>query len=189
MLCTVGGFVRVSIAALAGKGERGQKVLHTLAEWVSRQESRLLLVGIANTMDLSERLQQRTQSRLAVMPIVFKPYSDLNILEASHVFNRSSVNHLMVMPTQILVSRLRSAVKTDRDEKGADDNGGAADGQPIAAPPLFTLEALMLCAKKTANVSGDIRRALHVCQMAGDDAFSFTVSLCVSSDASSKWIA
>ncbi len=56
-------------------------MLHTLLEWVSRPGSRLLLVGIANTMDLAERLMQRTQSRFASHSIVFPPYRDNEVAE------------------------------------------------------------------------------------------------------------
>lgn len=121
--------------ALIGHGRRGQDVLHTLCEWASRQNSRLLLLGIANTMDLAERLMQRTQSRFALHPVVFRPYGEKEV-------------------AQILTTRLKSVL-----------GSGVEEGVP---PPLFAPAALDLCAKKTANVSGDIRRALHVCYMAVD---------------------
>ncbi len=175
-------------------------MLHTLAEWVSRPTSRLLLIGIANTMDLSERLQQRTQSRLAVHPIVFQPYSDHNILEVTtfafaffQIRVESMLKCVFCACPQILVSRLQSAVpQAARDsitivvgaaEQVNDGEAVCADGGVVPQmepPPLFTLEALTLCAKKTANVSGDIRRALHVCHMAGK-IYASTVVLSYSS--------
>lgn len=122
--------------ALVGQGRRGQDVMHTLCEWASRKNSRLLLLGIANTMDLKERLQQRTQSRFPLHPIVFRPYNDEEV-------------------ARILTTRLKSVLGPDK----------VSDDSP---PPLFAPAALELCAKKTANLTGDIRRALHVCYMAVD---------------------
>lgn len=101
-------------------------VLHTLLEWMSRPRSRLLIIGISNTIDLLERLDSKTLSRggMAVSKVLFRPYSWLDI-------------------AQILESRLQSA-------QAADDG-------------VFDKQALELCAKKTANDKGDVRRALQVC--------------------------
>eukprot|EP00940_MAST-03C_sp_MAST-3C-sp2_P002023 g2023.t1 len=58
-----------------------QKVLYNLLEWPTWRHSRLLVVGIANTMDLPERLLPKLSSRLALQRIVFKPYSRQQIQE------------------------------------------------------------------------------------------------------------
>jgi origin recognition complex subunit 1 len=106
----------------------GGAVLHTLLEWMSRPRSRLLIIGISNTIDLLERLDTKTLSRggMAVRKVLFRPYSWEDIL-------------------QILESRLASC-------------GGGGGGSA-----LFDRQALELCAKKTANDKGDVRRALQVC--------------------------
>jgi len=51
-----------------------QNVLYNLFDWPSRASSRLSIIGIANTMDLPERLHPRIGSRLAGCRIVFHPY-------------------------------------------------------------------------------------------------------------------
>lgn len=51
-----------------------QTVLYNLFDWPSRASSRLSILGIANTMDLPERLHPRIGSRLAGNRIVFHPY-------------------------------------------------------------------------------------------------------------------
>lgn len=83
--------------SLLGKGEKGEKVLHTLVEWVSRPHSRLLLVGIANTIDLSQRVRQRTQSRFEGESIVFQPYNASDILEvtccAASIIHQKKTHH------------------------------------------------------------------------------------------------
>lgn len=54
---------------------RKQTVLYNLFEWPTRRGCRLVVVGIANTMDLPERLLPRVASRLGMGRIVFQPYT------------------------------------------------------------------------------------------------------------------
>lgn len=53
---------------------RTQTVLYNLFDWPSRPGSNLTIIGIANTMDLPERLHPRIGSRLAGRRLVFHPY-------------------------------------------------------------------------------------------------------------------
>lgn len=129
------------LAARKGTSQaKGQQVLHTLCEWVSIPGSCLLVIGIANTMDLSERMMQRTQSRFTLHPIVFSPYREAEVSE-------------------ILKMRLKLA-------------GASSQQDSEASVPLFASNAIDLCAKKTASVSGDIRRAMQVCKLAVERARS-----------------
>ena len=50
------------------------QVLYNLCEWPSRKGSRLAVIGIANTLDLPERLMPRIASRLGGRRVVFQPY-------------------------------------------------------------------------------------------------------------------
>ncbi len=54
---------------------RSQKVLYNVFDWPARRNSRLSIIGVANTMDLPERLHARIGSRLAGNRLVFAPYS------------------------------------------------------------------------------------------------------------------
>ncbi|KAK9855793.1 hypothetical protein WJX84_007438, partial [Apatococcus fuscideae] len=54
---------------------RRQSVLYNLFEWPGRKNSRLAVIGVANTMDLPERLLQRIASRLAGRRLNFHPYT------------------------------------------------------------------------------------------------------------------
>lgn len=54
---------------------RTQSVLYNLFEWPTLPHSRLVIVGVANTMDLPERLLPRIQSRIGLGRIVFPPYT------------------------------------------------------------------------------------------------------------------
>ena len=50
-------------------------MLYNLFDWPTRLGVRLVVVGVANTMDLPERLGDKIQSRLGCERIVFKSYT------------------------------------------------------------------------------------------------------------------
>lgn len=52
---------------------RKQTVLYNLFEWPSRRDARLVVVGIANTIDLPERCLPRVSSRVTSR-LTFGPY-------------------------------------------------------------------------------------------------------------------
>jgi Cdc6-like AAA superfamily ATPase len=54
---------------------RKQTVLYNLFEWPTNKHSRLVVIGIANTMDLPERLLPRVHSRLGLRRLDFQPYT------------------------------------------------------------------------------------------------------------------
>nr|XP_039268452.1 cell division control protein 6 homolog [Styela clava] len=56
---------------------KNQEVLYTIFEWPALENSRLLLIGIANALDLTDRILPRLQSRSKCKPtlINFQPYS------------------------------------------------------------------------------------------------------------------
>jgi len=61
---------------------RRQSVLYNLFEWPTRPNAGLVIVGIANTMDLPERLIPRVSSRLgsSMARVTFQPYTAKQIL-------------------------------------------------------------------------------------------------------------
>lgn len=54
-----------------------QTILYNIFEWPAKRESRLILVGIANALDLTDRLLSRLQARCELKPhlIQFLPYT------------------------------------------------------------------------------------------------------------------
>jgi origin recognition complex subunit 1 len=53
---------------------RSQQVLYNLFEWPTRARSGLAVIGVANTMDLPDRLLPRIASRFAAYRLPFAPY-------------------------------------------------------------------------------------------------------------------
>ena len=53
-----------------------QDVLYNIFDWPSRQQAKLTVLAIANTMDLPERvLMNRVSSRLGLTRLIFQPYT------------------------------------------------------------------------------------------------------------------
>jgi len=53
-----------------------QEVLYSFFDWPNKTNSRLIVIAVANTMDLPERvLINRVQSRLGLTRITFEPYN------------------------------------------------------------------------------------------------------------------
>lgn len=150
-----GALTKLSAHFTAGAGARGQPtvvlmdeldlfvtsrqdVIYNLFHWPNLPGSNLVVIAVANTMDLPERtLQPKVASRLGMTRIPFMPYTDRQLLA-------------------IAEARLEAAATPA--------GGGPAAGG--AAPPVFRPDALVFASKRVANVSGDARRMLDVCRRA-----------------------
>ncbi|CAM6118357.1 unnamed protein product [Calypogeia fissa] len=76
---------------------RNQSVLYNVFDWPTRPLSRLVIIGIANTMDLPERMLPRIASRMGMHRISFSPYSHKQLeeiisarLEGVQVFDKQA---------------------------------------------------------------------------------------------------
>eukprot|EP00108_Taenia_solium_P006460 TsM_000840600 transcript=TsM_000840600 gene=TsM_000840600 len=109
---------------------RCQEVFHTVFGWPERlKNAHLILIGVANALDLTERLLSGLQTlSLRLIHVAFSPYS-------------------MDQIVKIIYSRLISA---------------SGEGLQPALDDL----AVQFCAKKVAASSGDVRKALAICQRA-----------------------
>ena len=58
-----------------------QTLLYNLFDWPGKPNSNLLIIAIANTMDLPERFKGNIQSRLGDNRLVYKPYNKNHIEE------------------------------------------------------------------------------------------------------------
>ncbi|WFD31487.1 Origin recognition complex, subunit 1 [Malassezia sp. CBS 17886] len=115
-----------------------QDVIYNLFHWPSLPGSSLVVIAVANTMDLPERaLQPKVASRLGLTRIPFMPYTDTQLLG---------------------IVRARLGV----DATGAGSDAPATRG----CERVFHPDALVFASKRVANVSGDARRMLDVCRRA-----------------------
>lgn len=62
---------------------KNQSILYTIFEWPSKQNAQILLIGIANALDLTDRILPRLQSRCELKPNLmhFAPYTKSQIVE------------------------------------------------------------------------------------------------------------
>uniref|UniRef100_A0A7S0ZI60 Origin recognition complex subunit 1 n=1 Tax=Timspurckia oligopyrenoides TaxID=708627 RepID=A0A7S0ZI60_9RHOD len=121
---------------------RGQDVLYTLSTWTTLKGSRLVMIGIANTMDLPERTLARTASRMGLHRLVFSPYT---------------ATQLVTILKQQIPQLIRKSVESLKREN---------EKMSIR----FDDMAVELAARKVAVVSGDMRRAMEVCTKATEIA-------------------
>ncbi|KAJ1406939.1 Zinc finger, PHD-type [Sesbania bispinosa] len=54
---------------------RNQSVLYNILDWPTKPHSKLIVIGIANTMDLPEKLLPRISSRMGIQRLCFSPYN------------------------------------------------------------------------------------------------------------------
>jgi Cdc6-like AAA superfamily ATPase len=108
-------------ALVLNNSSAAQRVLYDFLDWTIQPNSELVVIGIANTLDLPERLLPRLASRLGLNRLVFKPYTKAQV-------------------GLILRHRLGSDLSL-----------------------CFHEDAIELCTRKVAAVSGDIRRAMAIC--------------------------
>ncbi|KAK3004804.1 hypothetical protein RJ639_018430, partial [Escallonia herrerae] len=60
---------------------RNQSVLYNILDWPTKPQSKLIVIGIANTMDLPEKLLPRISSRMGMQRLCFSPYNYLQLQE------------------------------------------------------------------------------------------------------------
>lgn len=121
-----------------------QEVMYNMFNWPNSNDSRLIVIAVANTMDLPERiLQPKVASRLGMERITFKPYNDKELVEIVH--SRLGIGRRQ----QSKLSPVEEALIKDCDK-------------------VFTLDAIIFISKRVSNVSGDARRMLDVCRRSID---------------------
>lgn len=61
---------------------KNHSILYTIFEWPSRHQSKIILIGIANALDLTDRMLPRLQARCELKPklLHFAPYSKSQIV-------------------------------------------------------------------------------------------------------------
>lgn len=121
-----------------------QDVMYNMFNWPNTPGSRLIVVAVANTMDLPERvLNPKVASRLGMTRITFMPYTDRQLVE-------------------IVESRL--GFQFDQEQSDATGENDRAKLVVRGCKDVFTRDALTYVSKRVSNVSGDARRMLDVCR-------------------------
>ncbi|QSS59812.1 cell division cycle protein [Histoplasma capsulatum] len=113
------------------------ETLYTLFEWSLQPHSRLVLIGIANALDLTDRFLPRLKSKnMKPRLLPFLPYTASQIAD-------------------IVSTRLRSLLPSSNTAASA--TTVSEDFTPFLQPA-----AIQLCARKVASQTGDLRKAFDI---------------------------
>ncbi|KRT85677.1 AAA protein [Oryctes borbonicus] len=89
-----------------------QSVLYTIFEWPSRPKSQVLLIGIANALDLTDRILPRLQTRCELKPKLmhFAPYTKQQIVTIfTERLKEAGVSHVFTpVALQMLAAKVAS---------------------------------------------------------------------------------
>lgn len=106
--------------------EKNQTILYRIFEWPTLPNSKLILIGIANALDLTDRLLPRLSARLQVKPVLlhFPPYSKQDIstiimhrlkgVPGSELVISSSAIHLLSGKVAAVTGDVRKALAVCR---------------------------------------------------------------------------
>lgn len=126
-----------------------QDVVYNILDWPSKTNANLLVITIANTMDLPERsLMGRVTSRLGLTRITFHPYDFKQLQEI--VLSRLKVYNSFNSDAVQFVARYHL--------------------DTILILQKFFIKLNLFINRKVASVSGDARRALDICRRATEIA-------------------
>ncbi|KAF4555266.1 ATPase-like protein 5 [Elsinoe fawcettii] len=108
-------------------------LLYSLFEWSMQPSSNLILIGIANALDLTDRLLPRLKSRnIKPSLLPFMPYTAMQI-------------------NDIITTKLKSLNTSNSN---------------MSAVPFVQPAAILLCSKKVASQTGDLRKAFDIIKRA-----------------------
>ena len=128
-----------------------QDVLYQIFDWPQNEDSKLVIIGIANTLDLPERLQSaRVASRIGHARLQFKPYT------------KKQLGKILASRVEIAMEKINETVKSSKSTKNSKNSDSAI--QPI----IFQESSIQFIAMKVASVNGDARRALDAARLACD---------------------
>ena len=156
--------------------DHDQVVLYKLFEWASRPRSTLVLLGIANSIDLTERFLPRLRQRLRYGATASANASascgggvgggDGSGGSGAEQVSTPEPELLVFAPYnhEALKSIVEARLKLAGWSVGAARGGEDADWSSDEPSHEFSSAALELCCRKVHATSGDCRRVLELCR-------------------------
>ena len=90
---------------------RRQNILYHIFEWSTQPDSKLVIIGIANTMSLPETLDSKVASRIGKLRLVFQPYTTPQITEI--IKSRLANTNIFASEAITLVSKKIASISGD----------------------------------------------------------------------------
>ncbi|KAL4715214.1 hypothetical protein ACJJTC_012261 [Scirpophaga incertulas] len=104
-----------------------QSVLYTIFEWAALPDSRIVLIGIANALDLTERTLPRLQARCSLRPhtLNFAPYTKEQIVKifTTILASEDKTNVFSPVALQMLAGKTQKSLQYSGDMRRALDIG------------------------------------------------------------------
>lgn len=153
-----------------------QDVMYNLFNWPSSRNSRLIVIAVANTMDLPERtMSAKVASRLGMTRIVFMPYADRELGEIvrSRLGLDATGKVIELAEDDRESGQPGESARLDdqREAPGLGEEVGASrrhrdmySAATAGCETIFVNDAITYAAKRISNVSGDARRMLDICR-------------------------
>lgn len=166
---------------------KAQDVLYTIFEWPHLQKSRLCLIGIANALDLTDRILPRLQARPECRPLLlnFPPYSrqELTAIVQDRLAQASAENLLDSMAVQFCARKVSAVsgdarkaldicrravemVESDERKKAATDSSGEAKASRVSVPQVARVLSEVYGDRMAAQSEGEsfpLQQKLLVC--------------------------
>lgn len=146
---------------------KGQDVMYNFFNWATYENAKLVVVAIANTLDLPERqLGNKVSSRIGFTRIMFTGYTHE---ELKTIINLRLKN---LNESSFYVDRKTgsSYLLTGNEGEGIDEIDEPKDMPDLSKYKKVKLrikpDAIEIASRKIASVSGDVRRALKVVKRA-----------------------
>lgn len=139
-----------------------QDIMYNFFNWTTYENAKLVVIAVANTMDLPERqLGTKVSSRIGFTRIMFTGYDYESLKEIIH-FRLKGLNNSFFYEN----TKTGTAYIIDSDDEK--DN----ELPPYIKKVQLTMsdDAIEIASRKVASVSGDARRALKVCKRAAEIA-------------------
>lgn len=148
---------------------KSQDIMYNFFNWTTYENAKLIVVTIANAMDLPEReLGNKVSSRIGFTRIMFSGYT--------HDELKTIIGHRLrgLNDTYFYVNtKTGSARLIEKPEEDKYNTEGKSLPSGIKKVRLqMSTDAIEIAARKVASVSGDARRALKICKRATEIAES-----------------
>ncbi|KAL3233537.1 Origin recognition complex subunit 1 [Nakaseomyces bracarensis] len=139
---------------------KSQDVMYNFFNWSTYENAKLIVISVANTMDLPEKqLGNKVSSRIGFTRIMFTGYTHEELKTIIKFRLQGLNNSCFYVDTKTGKAKLVAA--EDKDEIPA--------GMKKVRLRI-TDDAIEIASRKVASVSGDARRALKVCKRAAEIA-------------------
>ncbi|QLL32419.1 hypothetical protein HG536_0C05880 [Torulaspora globosa] len=138
-----------------------QDIMYNFFNWTTYENAKLIVIAVANTMDLPERqLGNKVSSRIGFTRIMFTGYT-FEELKQIIQFRLKGLNNSFFYED----TKTGSAYMINPDEEA---NGAELPSHIKKVQLRMTDDAIEIASRKVASVSGDARRALKVCKRAAE---------------------